>query len=148
MSDVSALGFSIIVKDTKIFPQGFVIKQTADGADPFDFPEITFGEATMDANGYMVYASTPVPVNFSINLLPTTDEDINMSILMESHRPARGRRSTGGDITITVQYADGASTTAVGVKIMGGAPGRSIQAPSRYKNKAYQFVCADYKFSR
>ena len=148
MTDVSALGFSIIVKDSKIFPQGFTITQTADGADPFDFPDVTFGAATMDANGNMVYASAPAPVLFNINLLPTTEEDNNMSVLMEAHRPARGRRSTGGDMTITVMYPDGTSTTAVGAKMLGGSPARSITQPSRYKNKVYNFACSDYRFNR
>ena len=110
-TDVSALGFSIIVKDDKLFPQGFTIKRTADGADPFDIPDLTIGEATMDANGNMVFASAPSPINFTINLLPTTEEDNNMAALFEDHRPAAGRPRTGGKITVTVQYADGSSTS-------------------------------------
>jgi hypothetical protein len=142
--DVSALGFSILVKDTKLFPQGFLIKRTADGADPFDFPDITIGESTMDANGFIVYASTPTPLGFDINLLPTSEEDNNMSMLFESHRSAAGRARTGGKISITVQYADGSSITATDVYINGGSPAKSIQSPSRYKNKNYKFTCQDY----
>ena len=144
-TDVSALGFSIIVKDDKLFPQGFTIKRTADGADPFDIPDLTIGEATMDANGNMVFASAPSPIQFSINLLPTTEEDNNMAALFEGHRPAAGRPRTGGKITVTVQYADGSSTSMTNCHILTGSPARAIAQPSRYKNKVYTFAAQDYQ---
>lgn len=146
-TDVSALGFSIVVKDDKLFPQGFVIKRTADAADPFDFADLTLGEATMDANGFLVYASAPSPIEFTINLLPSTEEDKNMSQLFEAHRPAMGRARTGGEITITVQYADGSSITATDVYLISGSPARSISQPSRYKVKPYVFAAQDYQKS-
>ena len=142
--DVSAIGFKILVKDTKIFPDGFTISRTADGADPFAFSTVTVGSATTDANGYKVYATTPNPTEFTINLLPTSEEDKNMSLLFESHRPRPGIPRTGGEITITVIYADGSSTTANDCSFLTGDPKRSIQGDSRYKNKVYTFACEDY----
>lgn len=146
-TDVSAMGFSVLVKDSNLFPNGFDLTRFADDADPFDFPEIDLGEATMDANGYMVYAATPNPVTFALGLLPTTEEDKNMSLLMEAHRPAAGRARTGGDISVTVQYADGSSMTAQNVKLISGPPARSIAGPSRYKSKTYTFAAQDFTTS-
>lgn len=142
--DVSAIGFKILVKDTKIFPNGFTINRTADGTDPFGFGTVTVGEATMDANGHLTYATSPNPTEFTLNLLPTSEEDINMSLLFEAHRPRLGVARTGGDISVTVMYADGTSVTAKNCKFLTGDPKRSIQAPSRYKNKVYTFACEDY----
>lgn len=143
MADVSALGFSIVVKDDQLFPQGFVVKRTADGSDPFDFPVQTIGAATADANGYMVYASEANPIEFTINLLPTTEEGENMQALFNAHRPAAGRARTGGKMTVTVQYSDGSSITATDVKFISGPPARSIQQPSRYKALEYGFAAQD-----
>jgi hypothetical protein len=146
--DVSALGFSILVTDDKIFPNGFQITRTADGADPLDLPDVTIGEATVDANGWIVYASTPQPLLFNMNLLPLSDEDENMSVLFNAHRPAAGRARTGGKMSVTVQYADGSSMSATDVKFIGGSIGKSIQQPSRYKNKQYMFAAQDFKQSK
>lgn len=143
MTDVSALGFSIIVKDDELFPQGFTVTRTADGADPFDFPVQTIGAATADANGHLVYASEANPITFTMNLLPSTEEGENMQALYNAHRPAAGRPRTGGAITITVQYPDGESVTATNVKIISGPPARSIQQPSRYKALEYTFAAED-----
>lgn len=143
MADISALGFSIVVKDSRLFPQGFVIKRTADDADPFDFPAQTIGAAATDANGNMVYAGEANPIEFSINVLPTTEEGENMLMLFNAHRPAAGRMRTGGDITVTVQYADGKSTTATEVHFISGPPARSIQQPSRYKTMEFSFAAGD-----
>lgn len=143
--DVSALGFKILVKDTKIFPSGFTISRTADGTDPFGFNTVTLGEATVDANGHIVYAATPNSTEITLNLLPNSEEDNNMSLLFESHRPRPGVARTGGKITITIMYADGKSITANNCYFLTGDPKRSVQAPSRYKNKVYTFACEDYE---
>ena len=88
--DVSALGFKILVQDSKIFERGFPISRTADGTDPFGFNTVTLGEATVDANGHIVYAATPNPTEITLNLLTNSEEDNNMSLLFESHRPRPG----------------------------------------------------------
>lgn len=137
MADVSALGFSIIVKDDKLFPQGFVIRQTGDQADPLDIQDVTVGEALVDANGNLVYAGAPSPIQFNIVLLPTTEEDDNMSRLFEAHRLVAGRTRTGGKMSVTVQYADGQTATANSVYFISGGVARSIGQPSRYKTKTY-----------
>jgi len=143
--DVSALGFKILVQDSKIFPQGFSITRTADGSDLFAFSDLTIGEASMDANGNMVYATTPNPTEFTINLLPTSEEDKNMSLLFEAHKPKTQRARMGGKITIMVQYSDGSSTIANNCKFISGSPKKSITSPSRYTNKVYTFACESYE---
>ena len=143
--DVSGMGFKILVKDDKLFPRGFEINRTADGVDPFDFDTVTLGEATMDANGNQVYTCTPNPINFTINLLPTSEEDDNMSLLFEAHRPRAGVARTGGKITVTTIYPDGKSVTAIDCKFLTGDPRRSITANSKYKNKVYTFSCEDIR---
>lgn len=142
--DVSALGFKILVQDSRVFPRGFTINRTADGADPFAFSTVTVGSVTSDANANIVYRTTPNPTEFTINLLPTSEEDKNMSLLFECHRPRPGVPKTGGEITITVIYNDGSSTTAIKCYFLTGDPKRSIQGDSRYKNKVYTFACEDY----
>lgn len=148
MNDVSATGFGLVVKATKTFPSGILVNTFADDADPFDLPAVDIAATGSDVNGNMVTWSTPTPQAFTINVLPGSEEDENLSILLEANTAKRGRRHAGDVITVVATYGDGSTMTARNAKLTNGSRGNSVASAGRLKSKAYTFVAQDFDRTR
>lgn len=141
--DVSATGVSLRIIGSKTFPAGFSVTQFADDADPVDVPNSTVSAATMNVNGDLVASSAPAPVLLNINVLPNTDDDRNLAILLNANRAARGRRFVGDIITVVVSFPDGQTDMYTSGKILTGNVGRSVASAGRIKSKLYSFAFED-----
>ncbi|MDR0805945.1 MAG: hypothetical protein LBN41_04245 [Enterobacteriaceae bacterium] len=148
MNDVSATGFSLVIKATKTFPAGILVTTFADDADPFDLPAVDIAQVGSDINGNMVSWSTPTPQSLTINVLPGSEEDENLSILLEANTAKRGRRHAGDIITIVSSYGDGSTMTARNGKITNGSRGNSVASAGRLKSKQYTFTFQDFDRTR
>ncbi|CDG21068.1 conserved protein of unknown function [Xenorhabdus poinarii G6] len=148
MSDVSATGLSLVIQATKTFPSGIQISQFADDADPLDLPAVDIAQTGMDINGNLVSWSTPTPQTVTINVLAGSEEDENLSILLEANTAKRGRRHAGDIITLVASYGDGSTTTARNGKITNGSRGNSAASAGRLKSKQYTFVFQDFDRTR
>ena len=91
MQDISASGISLLVKGSVTFPNGFTVTQFADDADPFDLPALEIAATAMNLNGELVTWSAPQPINPSLNVIPGSEDDNNLSALFEANRAAQGR---------------------------------------------------------
>lgn len=141
--DVSATGVSLRVIASRTFPQGFTLTQFADDADPIDIPDATIAAATMNVNGDLVASSAPAPILLNVNVLPNTDDDRNMGILLNANRAARGRRFVGDIITIVATFPGGQTDVYTSGKLLTGNPGRSVASAGRIKSKLYSFAFED-----
>ena len=148
MNDVSATGFSLHLRASVKFPSGFQLTAFADDADPFDLPVVTAAEVANDINGNMISWSTPTPQQIVINVLPGSEEDENLSILLEANIAKRGRRHAGDVITLVATYADGSTTIGRNGKILSGSRGKSVASAGRLKSKTYTFAFADFDLTR
>ncbi|MCG3462680.1 hypothetical protein L7G72_12605 [Xenorhabdus bovienii] len=148
MNDVSATGLSLVIQATKTFPSGIQITQFADDADPLDLPAVDIAQTGMDINGNLVVWSTPTPQTVTINVLAGSEEDENLSILLEANTAKRGRRHAGDIITLVASYGDGSTTTARNGKITNGSRGNSAASAGRLKSKQYTFVFQDFDRTR
>ncbi|PHM47166.1 phage tail fiber protein [Xenorhabdus miraniensis] len=148
MNDVSATGLSLVIQATKTFPSGIQITQFADDADPLDLPAVDIAQTGMDINGNLVAWSTPTPQTVTINVLAGSEEDENLSILLEANTAKRGRRHAGDIITMVASYGDGSTTTARNGKITNGSRGNSAASAGRLKSKQYTFVFQDFDRTR
>ncbi|AUX72747.1 phage tail fiber protein [Erwinia pyrifoliae] len=148
MNDVSATGLSLLVQASQTFPAGILVTAFADDADPFDLPAVDIAQTGMDINGNLVSWSTPTPQTVTINVLPGSEEDQNLAILLEANTAKRGRRHAGDIITLVASYGDGATTTARNGKITNGSRGNSAASGGRLKSKAYTFVFQDFDSTR
>ncbi|MBD2822497.1 hypothetical protein ID852_17800 [Xenorhabdus sp. 42] len=140
MHDVSATGLSLVIQASKTFPSGIQITQFADDADPLDLPAVDIAQTGMDINGNLTSWSAPTPQTVTINVLAGSEEDENLSILLEANIAKRGRRHAGDEITIVASYGDGSTTTARNGKITNGSRGNSAASAGRLKSKQYTFV--------
>lgn len=146
--DVSATGLRLDLRASNTFPSGFDIGRFADDADPFDLPAITAAEVAMDVNGNMVSWSTPQAQQITINVLPGSEEDENLNILLEANIAKRGRRHAGDLITLVATYHDGSTTIGRNGKILSGSRGKSASNNGRLKTKTYVFAFQDFDQTR
>ncbi len=136
---ISGFGGQIYLVASQTFPIGFSITQWADDADPLDFPSIPVSDAAMGVNGDLIVWSSANPIPIGIAVIPTSQDDINLSILLEANRPGRGKKPIKDIITLTVTYPDGTIRIANNGAIMDGMPGNSVASAGRQKTKVYQF---------
>lgn len=148
MQDISATGIALLIKASRTFPQGFVVTQFADDADPFDMPALTVAATAMNVNGELVTWSSPQPILPSINVIPGSEDDNNLAILFEANRAAAGRVTARDIITMVAAYPDGSTVTLSNGKMLSGFPGKSIASAGRMKSKAYSFAFQDISITR
>lgn len=139
MSDISAAGVSMTLVASKTFPSGITLTQFASDSDPFDFADVTIAEAEMNVNGEQVTFSTANPVTATLSMIPDSDDDKNMSILLRENTQSRNHRSVQDVITLTVNYPDGTRTTAIEGKLLSGTPASGVTSAKRKKTKSYGF---------
>lgn len=139
-TDVSGFGAQVQIRASVTFPQGIVISQFADDADPFDFPSVQIGDKAMGLNGDLITWSKANPLLTTVNVIPNSEDDINLSLLLEANRVGKGKASARDVITIVAVYPNGATLTLTEGAITDGPPGNSIASAGRLKSKAYQFA--------
>lgn len=142
-TDISGTGLSILVRASNTFPAGFTVTQFADDADPFDLPALEIASTAMSVNGELVTWSSPQPIIPTLNVIPGSEDDNNLSILFEANRAAGGKTVARDIITMVAVYPDGSTVTVSGGKMTSGFPGKSIASAGRMKSKAYTFAFQD-----
>lgn len=140
MFDVSALGFSARVIASRTFPQGFTITEFADDGDPFDSPAVEIATMTMNLNGAGVKSATPTPVKLTLNVIPMSDADQNLSVIFNANRPAAGKLTAGDVITIVAAYPDGRQIVYTRGIMTEGAASAGVASAGRFKSQSYSFV--------
>lgn len=148
MQDVSAQGFTLVLRASQTFPNGFTITEVADDADPFDIPAVEIASTAMNVNGDLVTWSSPTPMTPTINVIPGSESDKNLSILWDANRAARGKRNARDVITLVASYPDGSTKTFSEGKMTSGMPGGSVASGGRIKTNAYVFAFQDYSQTR
>jgi len=139
MADISGFGLVVTVKASNTFPVGFIITQFADDTDPFDVPSIQIADKAMGLNGDLIAWSTANPINISLSVVPQSNDDINLAILLEANRVARGKLPADDIITMNAIYKNGSFVTLTNGIITDGMPGNAVASAGRLKSKVYNF---------
>ena len=140
MNDISAFGLRVNLTASETFPAGILITQFADDADPIDSPSIQIKDKAMGLNGDLVTWSKANPVPFTINVIPDSDDDINLSVLFEANRVGKGKQGARDVINMVVIFPNGNVTSYTAGTITDGQPSNSAQNSGRMKSKAYGFA--------
>jgi hypothetical protein len=146
--DVSGTGFSLTVKASVTFPQGFTVSAFADDADPWDAPSLDVATLSMNVNGDMVAFSAPQVLTRTVNVIPGSEDDNNLSILYEANRVGKGKRSARDVVTIVANWPDGSTETLGGGKINTGMSGKSLASAGKIKSRSYGFGFESYSATR
>lgn len=139
MNDISGFGLRINLVASTTFPQGIVITQFADDTDPADMASIQVREAAMGINGDMVSWSRANPLPLVIAVIPGSDDDRNLSVLLEANRVGKGKQGSRDIITATVIYPDGTANIYTEGVITDGVAGKGVASGGRIKTTTYSF---------
>lgn len=146
--DISGTGFTLTIKFSNTFPQGIQITAFADDADPWDAPSLDIATPSMNVNGDLVTFSTPQALLRTVNLIPGSEDDTNLSIAYEANRVGRGKRSARDIVTIVANWPDGSTETLSNGKMTTGMSGKSLASAGRIKSRSYGFAFQDYAVTR
>lgn len=144
MFDVSGTGFSLTIKFSNTFPQGIQITAFADDADPWDAPALDIATPSMNVNGDLISFSAPQALTRTINVIPGSEDDNNLSIAFEANRVGKGKRSARDIVTIVANWPDGSTETLSNGKMTNGMSGKSLASAGRIKSRSYAFAFQDY----
>ena len=86
MEEISVLGTKAWLTADKTFPAGFEISKFPADSDGIDIQEIQMGNAEMGVNGDMITWRTAVPNPLVLTVIPGSDEDKNLQILLLQQR--------------------------------------------------------------
>jgi hypothetical protein len=137
--DISIFGLVGNVTASNTFPNGFNISAFADDADPLDSPDLDIADMSMGPNGDSITWSRPQLIEIVVNLIPQTQDDQNMTVLMDANRVAKGKSSARDSITIVWTYPNGMTVTASDGKLVTAPAVQSGTAAGRAKTKRYAF---------
>lgn len=140
MNDIAGFGLRIQIVASVTFPAGINITQFADDADPFDSPSVQQADKAMGLNGDLIVWSKANPLICTLNLIPGSDDDRNMSVLAEANRVGKGKNGSRDTITMTAIYPDGSTVTYTQGKITDAVPAKSVASAGRIKSKPYMFA--------
>lgn len=139
MQDISAFGIRVRVVASNTFPAGFTVTQFADDADALTVEPQVIAETAMGVNGDLVSWSRANPLPLVLNVIPGSDDDRNLQVLLEANRVARGKRSARDIITVSAVFPDNSIGTWSNGVITAGRVGNSIASTGRLQTKPYTF---------
>lgn len=139
-NEISVLGTKAYLTADKTFPAGFEITKFPADSDGIDIQENQIGNGEMGVNGDMITWHTPVPQQLTITVVPKSEEDKNLQILLDRNRAAKGRSNIQDNITLVVTLADGTTHTFSNGIIISGELGYSITSQGKIRTKRYGFM--------
>jgi len=140
MQDISGYNIQAQVIASNTFPIGFTVNEFADDADPVDIPSLTVAETAMGVNGDLIAWAKANPIIVTLNVIPGSDADIALGVLLEANRVGRGKLGARDEITMNILYPGGRFVNLSPGRITEGMPGNSVSSEGRQKSKSYVFA--------
>lgn len=142
MENISIFGLSLQLTASSTFPNGVTISAFADDADPLDSPDLEVANMSMGPNGDTVTWSRPELIEVVINVIPQSQDDINLTALLDANRVAKNKSSAADEIGIVATYPNGLKATATEGKLTAGPAIQSGTSQGRSKSKRFVFKFA------
>jgi len=141
--NVSGLGLQVTILSIPTFPQGFTINQWPDDSDPLTVGDVQVTDTAMGVNGDMIVWNKANVIPVELSVVPNTEADKNLSILLKANRAVKNKVSVSDSVTMVITYRDGTTNTLAGGVITQGQPANSVTGDSRLKTKTYSFNFAN-----
>lgn len=138
--DIGGFGAELTIFASTTFPNGLTITEFADDADPVDAPSIQIRDKAMGLNGRLITWGKATPIGLTINVIPNSDDDINLNLLFDANRVGRGKNRVDDTIDATLIYPDGAAKNFQAGAPTDYVPTNSIASSARMKSKPYVFA--------
>lgn len=139
MIDIGAHGLSITVIAAQSFPMGFQLSQFSDDANPLDVKDTEpFGYELLYDGGMFAFDKATA-IELSVSVIPGSDDDINLKILLQSKKGGASILPIPDVLTMVVSYPTGTVMLTKGT-IISGPLADTVQASARKKGNTYRFV--------
>src|ERR1700743_750486 len=139
MQDISVFGLEANVVASATFPNGVNITAFANDGDPLDSPDLEIADVAMGPNGDTITWTRPQLVEIVTSIIPQSDDDLNLTALVDANRVAKGKTSAQDLITIIWTYPNGMKVTCSDGKIVTGPVVQSGTAEGKAKSKRFAF---------
>ena len=139
MINVSGFGASIRLVASNTFPNGVTLSDFADDADPIDAPDLQISEAAMGLNGDLVVWNRANPLEVGVNIIPTSESDVNLDVLAAANRVGKRKNSAKDVITLILTYPSDMVITLNKGTLTTGSVIPGIQSQGRVKTRQYRF---------
>lgn len=142
--NISIFGLSIAIQASNTFPQGFVVTEFADDADPLESPDMAIADKGMGINGDLMVWQKPAVIEVTIAVIPNSQADKNLSILAEANRMSKTKGRVPLDkVTMTAIYQDGRTITLSQGMILSAMFVNGGQSSGRLTTRKYHFCFED-----
>jgi hypothetical protein len=140
MIDISSFGSSVAIISTQSFPMGFSLTQFADDEDPLTVEEVEVSgyEKLYDGNIFIFDKTSPILM--SVAVMPNTDDDINMKILMQMRKSSPQLLPLPDTVSAVITYGDGGRVILSNGGVLTGSLADSLSKDGRKKGNLYHFV--------
>lgn len=139
MINISGYGLGMRLVASNTFPQGITIKAFADDADAADAPDMTISDTGVGLNGDLVVWNRANALEVGVNVIPFSEDDINLDILANANRVGKNKASARDVISIVMDYPNGGKVTLTRGVIIVGSVVPGIQSAGRIKTRQYRF---------
>lgn len=139
MINISGYGLQARLTASNTFPNGITITAFADDADSMDAPDFNLADTGNALNGELLVWSKPGPIEIGLNIVPTSDDDVNLDALAEANRVGKGKRGARDVINLVITYPNGSVISLnSGVMVLGSIVPSVTQA-GRFRTRTYRF---------
>lgn len=139
MQNISGFGSSVTLVASTSYPLGFTINKAADDADFIELAVLTIADAAKGLNGDLITFSKANPIDLTLNVIPESQDDINLGIIFQANAPVLGRALVQDIITLNIVYPNGSYAQLLNGIMVSGIPGNSVASAGRLKTKPYAF---------
>lgn len=139
MINVSGFGLKGRVSASKTFPNGFAVEGFADDADPLDSPDFTAADTATALNGDLVVWSRASGIEVAFNVIPTSEDDVNLSALLNANRVGKKKNGARDIINIVTTYPSGMVVSYSKGIIISGSLIPAVGQNGRIKTRQYRF---------
>ncbi len=139
MINISGYGLDIRLIANVNFPQGVTLDSFADDADTVDTPDLTISDTGMGLNGDLVIWNRANPLEVGINVIPTSQTDVNLHILAQANRVGKRKTSARDVVSLVLNYPSGMIVTLSRGGIITGNMIPGVQTAGRLKTRQYRF---------
>ncbi len=140
MQNISGYGLRVTLLASVTFPLGLNVTEFADDSDPLDVPSLQIADSAMGLNGDLIIWSKANPIKLTLDVIPSSFDDVNLGILLDANRVGKGKTSTRDLITMNLFYPNGSFVTLINGAITDGLPVTSVASAGRQKSKSYNFT--------
>jgi hypothetical protein len=140
MIDISAFGTGITIVSTASLPVGFQITSFSDDEDPLTIEQCDVSGFEKLYDGSIFTFDKTSPVLLSVGVMPNTDDDINLKILLQARKSSVSLLPLPDTTSMIIVYPDGGRVALSNGLMISGPIADSITASGRKKGNVYHFV--------